>query len=74
MARIFERFERAVSVRHFGGLGLGLYISRQIVLGHGGSLSARSERGEGSTFTFEIPWAVPARRSSRPSWTAEAVL
>jgi PAS domain S-box-containing protein len=53
--RIFERFERAVSSRHFGGLGLGLYIVRQIVEGHSGRISVQSEPGNGSTFTVELP-------------------
>lgn len=56
-ARIFERFERAVSSRQFGGLGLGLWIVRQLVEAHGGSISVRSRRGEGSTFTVELPVA-----------------
>jgi two-component system, OmpR family, sensor kinase len=58
--RIFERFERAVSERHYGGLGLGLWISRQIVLAHGGTISLQSAPGEGSTFTVELPLKVPA--------------
>ena len=55
--RIFERFERAVSSRSFGGLGLGLYIARQIVEAHGGTIHVRSEPGEGATFTVELPCA-----------------
>ncbi|QSQ20016.1 transporter substrate-binding domain-containing protein [Pyxidicoccus parkwayensis] len=53
--RIFEKFERAVSEQHYGGLGLGLYISRHIVESHGGVLSVESTPGEGSTFTVELP-------------------
>jgi signal transduction histidine kinase len=52
--RIFERFERAAS-RNFGGLGLGLYIARQIVEAHGGSIHVSSELGVGSSFTVELP-------------------
>jgi signal transduction histidine kinase len=52
--RIFERFERAAS-RNYGGLGLGLYISRQIVEAHGGRISVESEPGQGSTFTVRLP-------------------
>ena len=54
-ARIFERFQRAVSDRHYGGLGLGLWIVRQIVDGLGGSIRVESEPGEGSTFTVLLP-------------------
>jgi signal transduction histidine kinase/tetratricopeptide (TPR) repeat protein len=54
-ARVFERFERAVSVRHYGGLGLGLYITRQIVEAHGGQITVESRPGEGATFTVILP-------------------
>jgi signal transduction histidine kinase len=55
LSRIFERFERAVSTRQFGGLGLGLYIARQIVEAHGGSIAAESQLGAGSTFRMLLP-------------------
>src|SRR5262249_3012253 len=58
LGRIFDRFERAVSVRHYGGLGLGLWIVRQIVEGLGGHVSVASQPGEGSTFTVELPQSV----------------
>ncbi|WP_438004033.1 AAA family ATPase [Sorangium sp. So ce321] len=58
-ARIFERFERAVSVRNFGGLGLGLYIVRWIVASHGGAIRVESEPGAGATFIVELPLHVP---------------
>jgi signal transduction histidine kinase len=54
-ARIFERFERAVNGKQFHGLGLGLWISREIVDSHGGHILVRSAPGEGSTFTVELP-------------------
>ncbi|WP_437791701.1 AAA family ATPase [Sorangium sp. So ce693] len=54
-ARIFERFERAVSVRNFGGLGLGLYIVRWIVTSHGGAIRVESQPGAGATFVVELP-------------------
>jgi signal transduction histidine kinase len=54
-ARIFERFERAVSDQHYGGLGLGLWIVREIVRGFGGSISVKSAPEVGSTFTVELP-------------------
>ena len=53
--RIFDRYTRAVSVREYGGLGLGLFISRQIVEAHGGSIGVQSEPGQGATFTVEFP-------------------
>lgn len=53
--RIFERFERAVSARHYGGLGLGLYLVRQIVQYHGGVVRVESAAGQGSTFVVEVP-------------------
>ncbi len=53
--RVFGRFERAVSSQHFAGLGLGLWIARQIVEAHGGTILLRSAPGAGSTFTVELP-------------------
>lgn len=53
--KVFERFERASPSGHIGGLGLGLYICREIVRAHGGNISIQSRLGEGSTFTVEIP-------------------
>jgi signal transduction histidine kinase len=53
--RIFERFERAVSERHYGGLGLGLYITRTIVEGLGGHIGVVSAPGEGAAFRVELP-------------------
>ena len=56
---MFDRFERAVSSRNYGGLGLGLYIARRIVQAHGGDLRVESEPGQGATFTVTLPWAAP---------------
>ena len=54
-ARIFERFERAVEDRSFGGMGLGLWIAREIVEAHGGRLSVESSPGAGSRFEATLP-------------------
>jgi PAS domain S-box-containing protein len=54
-ARIFERFVRAVPAREYGGLGVGLWLSRQIVEAHEGRLRVESREGEGSRFTVELP-------------------
>jgi signal transduction histidine kinase/CHASE3 domain sensor protein len=54
-ARIFDRFERAVSGHHYGGLGLGLWIVRQIVEGLGGRVGVRSQPDEGAVFRVELP-------------------
>ncbi len=53
--RIFDRFERAISPSEVSGLGLGLFISKQIIKAHGGDIWVKSVVNKGSTFTFEIP-------------------
>jgi PAS domain S-box-containing protein len=67
--RIFGRFERAVSSRHFGGLGLGLYITVQILRAHQGSLRVESEPGQGSCFIVDLPRGL---RSAKASEVASA--
>ncbi|WP_257462048.1 sensor histidine kinase [Archangium lipolyticum] len=61
--RIFGKFERAVSERHYGGLGLGLHITRQIVQALGGAILVESEVGRGSTFTVELPLGAEDSRA-----------
>lgn len=53
--RIFDRFTRAVSGRHYGGLGLGLYVTRSMVDALGGTIRVVSHPGQGSTFIVELP-------------------
>jgi len=53
--RVFDRFERGVSAKNFGGLGLGLYITKQIVDAHGGTIVATSTPGDGASFTVTLP-------------------
>ncbi|MBZ4419807.1 PAS domain-containing sensor histidine kinase [Myxococcus sp. RHSTA-1-4] len=54
-ARIFQKFERAVSERHYGGLGLGLYVVRTLIEAMGGTIRVESQPGEGATFFVELP-------------------
>lgn len=54
--RIFDKFFR-VPGRRRGGVGLGLYISREIVQAHGGEMGVQSVPGHGSTFWFTLPRA-----------------
>lgn len=58
--RIFRRFERAAPMRNFGGLGLGLYVARQIVEAHGGTIDLAPGRARGAEFVIRLP------RSSTP--------
>jgi signal transduction histidine kinase len=58
-ARIFERFERAVSSRHFAGFGIGLWLVRQLVDAHGGTIEVQSRPDEGSTFIVTLPLHEP---------------
>lgn len=53
--RIFERFERATGTDSVSGLGLGLFISREIMGLHHGTISVDSTPGKGSTFTVTLP-------------------
>ncbi|MFP2910677.1 ATP-binding protein, partial [Pyxidicoccus sp. 3LFB2] len=57
-ARIFEKFERAVS-ENYGGFGLGLWISREVVRGLGGRILVDSTPFQGATFTVELPLTPP---------------
>jgi signal transduction histidine kinase len=59
LTQVFERFHRGrqVSSTNYGGLGLGLYITKQIVERHGGSIWVESAEGQGTTFHFSLPVA-----------------
>jgi len=53
--RILGRFERTRSARNYGGIGLGLWIVRELVELHGGTVSVRSAEGQGAELTVELP-------------------
>jgi len=55
--RIFLRFERAAPMRNFGGLGLGLYVVRQIVEAHGGEIQLVHPVLRGAHFVIRLPRA-----------------
>jgi two-component system phosphate regulon sensor histidine kinase PhoR len=55
LPRVFERFYKADRARRAGGTGLGLAIVKHTIEAHGGSVTAASEPGKGSTFSFSIP-------------------
>jgi two-component system OmpR family sensor kinase len=58
-SRIFERFERAVVPRGSKpGFGLGLWITRQLLIAHRGEITVKSEPGLGSVFTASLPRAI----------------
>ncbi len=61
LSHLFDRFYRATNVdgQHISGMGLGLFIVREIVLLHDGSVGVVSREGEGSTFTVELPLSAP---------------
>jgi signal transduction histidine kinase len=53
--RLFARFERGVSGERYGGFGLGLWITRQLVDAMGGTISVDSQPGQGATFSIVLP-------------------
>lgn len=70
--RIFQRFERAVTAERFRGMGLGLWISRQIVERLGGTIQLESTPGKGACFIVELPLEARPRRAASAR-TLEAV-
>ncbi|MDG9883441.1 hybrid sensor histidine kinase/response regulator [Pseudomonas putida CSV86] len=70
--RIFQQFERVDSTHSVAGLGLGLYISEQIVLAHGGRISVSSAEGEGATFRVHLPLVCDVHEQNDESGRSEA--
>ena len=64
-ARIFGKFERAVSPLRYGGFGLGLFIAKQLVEVMGGNIALESALGSGATFTVTLPRAGPPAASEQ---------
>jgi signal transduction histidine kinase len=57
--RIFEKFKRAASADHVGGLGLGLWMARGIAEAHGGTVAVDGAPAEGATFVLTVPKRLP---------------
>jgi signal transduction histidine kinase len=70
--RIFERFYQAHGGQYAAGLGLGLYISRQIVEQHGGSIRVEESATGGARFVVVLPLQADARHESHPDPTQQA--
>ncbi|HYX51714.1 MAG TPA: ATP-binding protein, partial [Ktedonobacteraceae bacterium] len=64
LPHVFERFFRETGAREetFPGLGLGLYVSAEILRRQGGKIWVESEKGHGSTFCFSLP--IQSKKSS----------
>jgi PAS domain S-box-containing protein len=67
ISRIFDRFTRASNARkmRISGTGFGLYLTKQLVQLHGGTIAVESEEGRGSTFTVVLPRRADRRFAPR---------
>ena len=53
--RIFDRYARSAPARHYAGMGLGLWVTRQVVEAHDGTIAVEDTPGGGATFVVEFP-------------------
>ena len=72
LQRIFEPFRRSTSVESIPGVGLGLAVTRRLVIAHGGTIDVRSRPGGGTTFTVTLPLTV-SRQTTRRSNASQVV-
>jgi signal transduction histidine kinase len=71
MSLVFEAYTRLRHPHSVTGLGLGLFVSREIVVAHGGSITATSRLRDGTTIAVRLPVArdatkAPARTTAKP--------
>src|SRR5262249_3851540 len=69
--RVFERFEQAAPVSHYGGFGIGLWIARKIVDALGGTIVASNAQGGGAVFTVDLPFDAQGGAMSREPGPAD---
>jgi PAS domain S-box-containing protein len=70
--RLFERYRRGPNSRHSTGIGLGLYLCRQIIMAHGGQIGVDSTPNVGSIFWLTLPLAIPSVVNPNPLAEEEA--
>jgi two-component system, chemotaxis family, CheB/CheR fusion protein len=71
LPHLFDRFYQAVQRTAQDGLGMGLFITRELVRAHGGAIEVRSSEGAGATFTVRLPLLAPPEEAA-PTSTPDA--
>lgn len=72
--RLFQRYSRGLKSRHSTGIGLGLYLCRQIITAHGGQIGVDSQPNQGATFWLTLPLAIPTGANSLPEEEIEVAI